>query len=97
MPSRHIRHKTVVSMGIKIYCITRVNKELLHVHTLYYSGSYTEFLEQCASNNFPDIVQNFMCMHQQWFPGSFSYGLGTRLTRAKLVEYHAFFRMESLQ
>ena len=25
-------------------------------------------------------------------PRQFSYGLGTRLTRAKLVEYHAFFQ-----
>ena len=41
--------------------------------------SCTAFLEQRASNNFPDILRNFVRMRQQWFPGRFSYGLGTRL------------------
>ena len=47
-------------------------------------NSYTTFLEQRASNNFPDILRNFVRMRQRWFPGRFSYGLGTRLGVAVL-------------
>ena len=79
--SRHIRHKTVVSMGV---CMG-VYRQRTATCAYRILDSYTAFLEQRASNNFPDILRNFVRMRQQWFPGRFSYGLGTRLARALLV------------
>ena len=55
-------------------------KEQLHVHTVHYSGFIHAFFKQSTlKNNFPDILRNFVHMHQQWFPGRSSYSLGTRL------------------
>ena len=73
--SRHIRHKTTVSMGV--YSISTENRYMCIPYTTL--DSCTAFLEQRASNNFPDILRNFVRMRQQWFPGRYSYGLGTRL------------------
>ena len=71
--SRHIQHKT--STGV--YSISTKNRYMCIPYTTL--DSYTAFLEQRVSNNFPDILRNFVRMCQQWFPGRFSYCLGTRL------------------
>ena len=56
--SRHIQHKTVVFTGV--YSISTKNRYMCLPYTTLYS--YTAFLEQRASNNFPDILRNFVRM-----------------------------------
>ena len=81
--SRHIRHKTVVSMGVYKY----IDKEPLHVHTVYYSGFLHRILRATCFEQFSRHFTEFRAHASTLVPRPFFLRPGYAATHSHATVY----------
>ena len=90
--SRHIRHKTVVSMGVYKY----IDKELLHVHTVYYSRFLHRILRATCFERFSGHFKEFRTPASTVVPRPFFLRPGYEATHSHTTVYpNSLFNMMS--